>query len=124
MMTFKQFLRSLNPPYLDEVFLTEDGATAQCLREGQRIDGRFNCNIRIDRATYRLSGDQHAHVYGLHDKLVGVLNFDGTRSHGGESFRLDKKDAAALRQRGFRVPENNIVEWILFDVALYGLLLE
>jgi hypothetical protein len=35
MMTFKQFFRSLNPPYLDEVFLTDDGATAQCLREGQ-----------------------------------------------------------------------------------------
>lgn len=124
MISFKQFFRSLNPPYLDEVFLTNDGTTGQCLSEGRWTDGRFKDNIRIDRATHLLSGDQHAHVYGRRGALLGVLNFDGTKSHGGDSFTLHKKDAEALRQQGFEVADNNIVEWILFDVALYGLLLE
>jgi hypothetical protein len=120
MMTFKQFLRSLDPPYLDEVFLTEDGASGQCLREGKIVGGRFRDNMRIDRATHLLSGEQHAHVYGRKGELIGVLNFDGTKSHGGQSFKLHKNDAEALRQRGFKLPDNNIVEWILFDVAVGG----
>src|ERR1700693_6000906 len=107
MMTFKQFLRRLNPPYLDEVFLTEDGASGECLREGKWVSGRLQDNIRIDRATHLLSGEQHAHVYARKGKLLGVVNFDGSKSHGGDSFKLHEKDAEALRQRGFKVPGNN-----------------
>jgi hypothetical protein len=72
MMSFRQFLRILNPPYLDEVFLTMDGTTGRCLSEGKWTDGRFKDNIRIDRATHLLSGDPHAHVYGRKGQLVGV----------------------------------------------------
>ena len=124
MMTFRQFLRSLSPAYLDGVFLTDDGLAARYLSEGKWVTGHFPDNIRIDRATHLLSGDQHAHVYGRKGKLVGVINFDGTKSHGGDSFRLHDNDAAALRQLGYKVPVNNIVEWILFDVVLGELLLE
>ncbi len=125
MMRFKKFLRSIHPPELDELFLTDDGTAGQCFSEGKWLDGRFKENIRIGRATHMLSGDAHAHahVYGRKGKLIGVLNFDGTRSHdNGESFRLHQTDAEALRLRGFQVPKNNIVEWILFDVVPDGVL--
>jgi hypothetical protein len=94
------------------------------LYEGKWVDGRFQDNIRIDRATHLLSGDQHAHVFGIKGKLIGVVNFDGTKSHGGEPFKLHKKDAEALRQRGFAIPRNNIVEWIVIDVLVRELLLD
>jgi hypothetical protein len=51
-----------------------------------------------------------------------VLNFDSTKTHGGDSFRLDKWDVAVLRQNGFKVPGNNTVELMLFDVVLDGAL--
>ncbi len=123
MLTFKQFLRELRPPFLDEVFTTKDGVTGECLHEGKWVDGRFKDNIRIDRATHLQSGDQHAHIYGRKGELVGVLHFDGTKSHGGDSFKLHKNDAEALRNRAFAVPSDNIVEWVLIDVALGGQLL-
>jgi hypothetical protein len=113
MMTFKQFLRLRFPPYIDEVFFTDDGVNGECLREGKWVKGRFDNGIRIDRATHLKSGEQHAHVYGRKGELIGVVNLDGTKSHGGDSFRLHKRDAKALSIRGFNVPKNNIIEWII-----------
>src|SRR5438105_7079455 len=74
-------------------------------------------DIRIDRNTHLRSGAQHAHIYGRHNKLIGVVRTDGTPSHGSEPFRLHQADADALRQRGFAINANNTVEWTLIDVA-------
>ena len=117
MLSFKAFLRKIALPYLDEVFVTSDGQEVRFLAEGKWVSGRFENNIRIDRATHLLSGDQHAHIYGRKGSLVGVLNFDGTLSQGGEAFRLHKSDATALRRLGCSVPESNIIEWIVFDTS-------
>jgi hypothetical protein len=49
-------------------------------------------------------------VYGRKGKEIVVVNVDGTRSHGTKG-RLHKKDAEALRGRGFNINKDGIVEW-------------
>lgn len=116
LFSFKQFYRNRFPPSLDQVFISEDGETAELLEEGTWTKGRFDKSIRIDRATHLQSGEQHAHVYGRKGELVGVLHFDGSKSHGGDSFKLHDKDAEALRAKGFSIPGDNIIEWVLAGV--------
>lgn len=105
-------LKDFVPPYLDEVLLTSDGASLEILREGKWISGRFNQNIRIDQPTH-LHGDgkTHAHVYGRKGDEIGVVNVDGSPSHGTQ-VRIHDRDASALRARGFSIPPTNIVEWL------------
>ena len=68
------------------------------------------------------SGDEHFHVYGRKGELIGVVNTDATRSHGGKPFRLPDGDADALRVLGVPVPKNNIIEWIELAPAVALLL--
>jgi hypothetical protein len=117
MMTFKQFLNLVRAAPLDELFITEDGKHARLLREGKWINGRFEKNIRVDRETHHRSGEQHFHIYGRKGDLVGVLKMDGSMSHGGKPFRLNREDAKALSDLGVPVRKDRIVEWVEIDVA-------
>src|SRR2546423_1197172 len=96
--TFKQFLY---PPILDQVLITEDGEGFDLLREGNWVTGRFDRNIRIDHPTHG-AGQTHAHVLGRKGMEIGVVNIDGTGSHGTRC-RLPDADAEALRARGFSI---------------------
>lgn len=112
MITLKELMGQDEPPYLDEVIVTKDGENMQTLTEGKWIDGRFTRNIRVDRNTHMQSGDEHYHVYGRSGDLIGALKADGSKSHGGKSFKLSAGDADALRALGVPLPKNNIIEWI------------
>ncbi len=107
-MRFKDFAKL---PVLEEVLFTHDGTAFQVLEEGKWIDGRFDRNIRIDHPTHGV-GQTHAHVYGRKGSELGVVNVDGTGSHG-TMIKLHRKDAAALRKVGVKVRRDNIVEWIV-----------
>ena len=123
-MSFKQFLkrgREPSLPILDEIMVTEDGASFDTLREGKWIAGRFYSNIRIDHATHG-RGQTHAHVLGRKGNAIGVVNIDGSASHGTKC-RLHDTDADALRTRGFSIPADNIVEWIVMSDGQPTLLL-
>ncbi len=102
-------------PPLNAVIVTSDGVTLEQIAEGKTISGRFDHNIRLDQPTH-LHGDgkQHAHVFGRRGDELGVVNFDGSPSHGSK-FRLHQADAAALRARGFSVRSDNIVEWLRLE---------
>ncbi len=111
------------PETLDEVFVigTKNGVqSGRILHEGRWITGRFPDNIRIDRSTHfagstiSIAGLEHAHVYGRKGDLIGVVNFDGTSSHG-KKCKLHHKDADALRAEDFEIGPDNIVEWIALD---------
>lgn len=106
-MRFSQFIEL---PILDEIFVTNDGVTMEVLREGKWISGRFDGNIRIDQPSHGV-GQKHAHVLCRKGNEIGVVNFDGTASHGSRC-RLSDADADALRARGFQIPPGNIVEWV------------
>ncbi len=100
-------------PVLDEIYLVDGSGKLQTLQEGKLIDGRFQQNIRIDLATHlQGAGQSHAHVRGRKGNELVVVNFDGTASHG-TSGRLHDRDADALRKRGFTIPDDNIVEWVV-----------
>jgi hypothetical protein len=102
---------SHNIPYLDEVLVTRDVGAFKLLREGKWISGRFDRNIRIDQPTHMHGdGKVHGHVYGRKGGELGVVNFDGTPSHG-TKMKLHDLDATALRAQGFDIPPDNIVEW-------------
>ncbi|MFZ6780422.1 hypothetical protein ACO0LD_26630 [Undibacterium sp. Ji83W] len=108
--------KSARPPYLDEVLLADvlDNPTSiQTLNEDRKwITGRFERNIGIDQPTHLQSdGQTHAHVMGRRGNELGVVNLNGSPSHGSK-FKLHQKDADALRARGFKIRADNIVEWV------------
>ena len=105
-------------PEIDEVYIKVDGDYA-LIREGQWISGKKNF-YRVDAVTHMQSGDQrHVHIYAKSkDKPgteLGVLNMDGSASHG-TKMRLTKRMANELEKKcGVAVPENRIVEWVATD---------
>lgn len=116
MKSFKQFVNDQafqELPIIDEVFYFTDRRTGtiDLLQEGKWISGRFPNNIRIDQPTHGV-GQQHAHVYGRKGNELVVVNFDGSASHGSRG-RLSDQDADALRAKSFKIPQSNIVEWIV-----------
>jgi hypothetical protein len=107
-LRFKEFANLVT---LSEILISEDNAGFERLDEGKWVKGRFDKSIRIDQPTHGV-GQMHAHVYGRKGVEIGVVNFDGTASHGTKC-RLSDADADALRERGFMIGAGNIVEWIV-----------
>jgi hypothetical protein len=105
-------------PTLTEVFvLSENCLDYKRLFEGKLVSGRFPRNIRIDQATHlHGNGQAHAHVFGRNNDEVGVVNRDGSGSHG-TKVKLHDKDADTLRGLGFAIPPDNIVEWTICEDA-------
>jgi hypothetical protein len=104
---------------LDEVIISTNGTDAEVFNEGMWVNGRFPQSVRIDQPTHGV-GQTHAHVYGRKGDEIGVVNIDGTPSHG-TKMRLSQDDADALRGRGFKIPVNRIIEWL--SLGQYGRLL-
>ena len=103
-----------NPlPFLEEVHTVEESGFAQKLQEGKWINVRFKGAIRIDQPTYG-AGQIHAHILGRKGKEIGVVNIDGTASHGSKC-KLPVDIADELRARGFAVKQSNIVEWVILS---------
>ena len=100
-------------PFIEEIVITRDGATGQLLKEGKLVSGRFENNIRIDQPTHGM-GQRHAHVSGRKGHEYVVVNVDGSASHKMKG-RIHDKDADKLRELGFSIPSNNIVECELID---------
>ncbi len=116
MIRFKEFLVAERQPRFIEIFIpvaNSDGAEFQMLQEGKIVSGRYKGNIRIDQPKHGV-GQTHAHVYGRRGNEIGVINLDGSSSHGSK-MKLHKKDILALKGHGFDVPADGIVEWIKAD---------
>ena len=120
--SFKEFLEEgggfCEVPLIDSLYVPvcdqAGGSEYEHLDEGKWVNGRFQNNIRIDQPTHGV-GQQHAHIYGRKgDGQLGVINLDGTGSHG-TKMRLHKKDIDALTARGFKVPPGGIVEWVTVE---------
>lgn len=110
-MRFKEFV---GLPVITRIVIALDDDTFELLQEGKWISGRFERNIRIDQPTHG-AGQPHAHVLGRKGNEIGVVNLDGSASHGAKC-RLSDDDADALRAKGFQIRPGNIVEWVLLGV--------
>src|SRR5258708_4698320 len=122
MKTFLEFIKGEDLPFLDEVWLcSSNDDSFELLREGKQLSGRFPKNIRLDHPTYG-AGMTHGHVHGRKGDQIVVVNIDGTASHGTKG-RLHDLDAAALRASGFKLRDDNIVEWFILG-SHQNLLLE
>ncbi len=121
MLTFKQYLEIVARPWrmrwpvrtLSSVTIQAPDGNVLVLEEGKWVKGGAHENsIRIDRNTHMRSGEQHSHIYGRgKNNLLGIVKMDGTRSHKCQPFRMPDRDADKLRQLGWPIPNNNIVEW-------------
>jgi hypothetical protein len=100
-------------PVVEELIIIVDGDCYETLTEGKWIIGRFKNNIRIDRPTHG-AGQVHAHilVLGRRGNELGVINLDGTASHGTKMV-LSQEDATALQARDFVIPPNRVIEWFM-----------
>ena len=111
-------LDQLKPLYqpIDAVFLVHpDLQRFRVLEEGKLTSGRFPRNIRLDQPTHlQGNGQLRAHVFGRRGNEIGVVNLDGSVSHGSK-FKLHDEDADTLRGLGFAIPSDNLVEWTLWE---------
>ena len=97
--------------YLDDLYVT-DGNNSYLLEGRKWVSGRFEQNIGIDTTDYGAGPThvKHAHILGRKGKELGVVNVDGTSSHG-TKFRLHSDDIKALRGKGFVIRDDGLVEW-------------
>lgn len=109
---FREFVEDeTGLPTISGIAVTNDGSSLNQLNEGQWIKGRFDRNIRLDAPTHlQGQGQPHAHVYGRKGNEIVAVNLDGTASHGRKG-RLHPDDATALRNRGYAIRQDRIVEW-------------
>lgn len=97
-------------PELDELFFRSDSGTTRPLNEALLHSPSGN-TIRVDQPRHGGGGQVHGHILGRKGKEIGVVNLDGTGSHG-TKMRLNKKDAQTLRDAGFIIQKDRMVEWI------------
>ncbi len=96
---------------LDELWVVEVKAgVTHSIVEGKWVQTGKTLSIRIDNPTYG-AGQVHAHIIGKKNDELGVVNLDGTGSHG-TRMTLSRKAATTLTQHGFQIRPDRIVEWI------------
>lgn len=129
-MRFKEFAEA---PLLTDIVIEIDQGEGRLLTEviarGLILEGRkwlkgnFSGKVGVDHPTHSLGqlGQTHAHLYGRNGREYGVVNIDGTSSHGTKC-KIQSDQADALRDIGFRISKSNIVEWEIACAAKQVLL--
>ncbi len=115
MKTFKQYLTDVETsklPVLVEFVIWSGESDAQLLVEGKWVTrGIKKGSVRIDQPTHGV-GQTHAHLYARNGNEYGVVNFDGTGSHGTKkNSRIQDDHADVIRKAGFSIGPDNLVEW-------------
>lgn len=115
MKTFKQYLNEVERsklPVLTGFAVCSGEKTANLLVEGKWVQRGIKGSIRIDPPSHGV-GQTHAHLFALKGSEYGVVNFDGTGSHGTpKNSRIQDDHADVLRKAGFKIPLDNLVEWL------------
>lgn len=109
-------LRDLMGKRTDRVIIGQ-GNEGKYLVEGKWVKVHFDNEIRIDRNTHMRTGEKHAHIHDRKGNELYVVKQDGKPSHNSKPFQLSDKQAETLRNDGFTIPKNNIVEAVLIGPA-------
>ena len=112
MITFREFLKRLERTRTVDgiVVFHPSQAEHDLLVEGKWLKVRYDREIRIDRNTHLHSGAMHAHIFDRKGNEVYALTQQGQPSHGGKRYKLRSDQATALRNRGFSIRSDGIVE--------------
>jgi len=101
----------------DEIILYDDhDQQVGIIEEGKWVHKHVANPFRVDQPTHGV-GQPHAHIFGRKGKEIGVVNLDGSGSHGTKMMKLPKDVASKLIDAGFQIRPDRIVEWIV-DRAL------
>jgi hypothetical protein len=118
----RQIIREARAKRADVVVVSQPGGV-RYLEEGKWLNVNFEDEIRVDRNTHMRTGEKHAHIHDRKGNELYSLTHDGKPSHKSKPFKLDNKQANALRKIGFTIKPNNIVEAVLIGrnrMIIYG----
>ena len=96
-------------PAITDIAVSGDGEMLCQLHEGRWVRGRFAYN---GEQPTQLGGERprKAIVYGRKGGQRVAVNIDDATGHGAKG-KLRRVDADALRDLGFKVPPDDVVQW-------------
>ena len=111
---FKDWLWDQQLPVLDAVVVVGDNGDCLILEQRKTYNGRFERNLQVDNPTHGV-GERHAHLLGRRGDEYGIVTVSGKGSHEykGQRFKIHDDDADALRDLGFDIPSDGIIEWVV-----------
>lgn len=113
-------ISAADTPELDEVYIAHLSRVERLDESRKWVDGSWPKNIGIDDP--HAGGQVHAHVFGRKGNEIVIVNLDGTASHGTKG-RLTQADADVLKNRGFKIRPDRLVEWFVIGrgrITLFG----
>lgn len=113
---FKEWLEDDQVPVLDAVVVVEQNGACLLIEQRKTYDGRFERNLLVDNPTHGV-GERHAHLLGRRGDEYGIVTVSGKGSHEykGQRFKIHADDADALRDLGFDIPSDGIIEWVVLS---------
>jgi hypothetical protein len=100
-------------PELTEITVSPDGERLAQLHEGHWMRGWFDRVDEVGEATDAGPPTQ-AEVYGRNGELQVAVNLEAALGQGSKG-KLRHSDADALRDLGFKIPADGIVEWVALE---------
>ena len=114
--SIKDNLKSINTlknVYFDAIYL--DISEVNLFIEGlyKPIPGlnRYGYRIDIPHGEQRPGNQKHMHIYVKNNELL-ALNIDGTAHDGYHNVEIPKKLITFLKDKGFTIPPNNLIEYV------------
>lgn len=100
---------------LDEVLMTEMEDLSEGKDHFSKVLGTtYTYRIDKPRGIPGPGNLKHIHLYAKDKKQVFAMNLDGSAHDGYHQVEITKEIASFLRNKGFTVPANNLIEWIDF----------
>jgi hypothetical protein len=120
----RQIIRDSRAQPADVVVISQSGNSVYLEEStGKWLNVNFEREIRVDRNTHMRTGEKHAHIHDRQGNEMYALTHDSKPSHGSQPFKLDRKQADALRNQGFTIKPNRVVEAVLIGrnrMIIYG----
>lgn len=119
--------------WVDKIYLTESIPDELCSQYGllfekrdtfKTIPGtRYEYRIDPPNGEPRKGNLRHVHIYNKGKEIL-AMNVDGTAHDGFHQVKIPKEVADFLKEKGFEIPKDNLIEMMLPDLGGKQLLLD